>query len=105
MSSFKEPTPLDQPFSGAHKVLKREFSVLLKDFFVSFETEKQTKESLSYLLHRHEFQFLSRAKEIGGKVELEIRQFLQLCANYANGQGALSSLYEKRERLELLLRS
>ncbi|NGX50485.1 MAG: hypothetical protein K1060chlam2_00331 [Chlamydiae bacterium] len=99
MSTYREPTPLDQPFPRGFKILKRELSKSLESFFYTFEHEMQEKTTMSQIMRLHESQLMTRSKEIGGKIYLHMQQLMQASSDYANGHGKIESVYEWLERL------
>jgi len=105
MSAYPEPTPFDQPFPGATKILKQELSKNLKAFFYRFEHEKQAMTSMSQLMRLNETLFMKCAKEIGGKSFLHMQRLMDACGDFANGHGKLKELYERAGILRDSLRS
>ena len=100
MSAFREPSPLNQPYSGALPVLKKELLSIIGNFFYRFEHEKHSKSIMSHLLRLYETMILSRAKEIGGHVETHAQRLMQLSADYANGHGKIEPVLALLEQLE-----
>ena len=105
MSTYPEPTPLNQPFSGAAKVLKRELSAMIGNFFYRFEYEDHSKTIMSHLLRLYQTMFLSRSQEIGGRIYHEMQELMQACTDYANGHGKIENVYKHLELMRELLRS
>lgn len=105
MSTYPEPTPLDQPFPGAAGVLRRELEAMIGNFFYRFEHEKQSKSTMSHLLRLYETMFLSRSKEVGGKIYQEMQHLMQVCADFANGHGKIGAVYKHLEQIRADLRS
>ena len=99
MSIHRENTPFDQPYRGASKVLKNELSKSLESIIYTFEHQKHDKTIMSEQLHLHESLFLSRAKEIGGNIDLHAKELMQASTDYANGHGKLEMIYECLELL------
>lgn len=104
MSTYPEPTPLDDPFPGGLEVLRKELSKSLESFFYAFEHEDQGKSTMSKLMRLNETQLMMRAKEIGGKVYLHMQELLQSSGDYANGHGKIEMVYECLELLRDELR-
>lgn len=94
MSAFREPTPLDDPFPGANKVLRKELSKSLESFFYDFERADQNKSVMSRQLNLNEELMLQRAKEIGGRLHLHMQELMQASTDFANGHGKLEMIYE-----------
>jgi len=105
MSTYPEPTPLNDPFPGAGPVLKRELNAILGNFFYRFEHEESSKTVMSQLLRLYETMLLSRAQEIGGKIYMHTQQLMQACADFANGHGKIEAVYKYLEDLKGDLRS
>lgn len=99
MPTYREPTPFDDPFPGAHGVLKDELSKNLESFVYAFEHEAQEKTSMSRQLNLNQDQMLKSAKEIGGKIYLHMQELMQASADYANGHGKIEMVYECLEFL------
>ena len=104
MSTYREPTPFDDPFPGANGILKKELSKVLESVFYTFEHEDQGKSCMSRQLHLNEGLMLDRSKEIGGKIYLHMQELMQASADYANGHGKIEMVYECLEFLRDELR-
>ncbi len=99
MSTYREPTPFDDPFPGANRILKKELSNILESIIYTFEHEKQDKFTMSRQLRLNEGLMMDRSKEIGGKVYLHMQGLMQACSDYANGHGKIEMVYECLESL------
>ena len=105
MSSNPEQTPLDQPFSGAESILKRELREVVGNFFYRFDHEKCSKTTMSHLLRLYQTMILSRAQEIGTKVYHHAQKLMQSCTDYANGHGKIETVYKSLDLFNEDLRS
>ncbi len=105
MSTYREPTPFDDPFLGANRILKKELSKVLESLFYTFEHEDQNKSTMSRQLHLNEGLMMDRSKEIGGKIYLHMQELMQASSDYANGHGKIEMVYECLEFLRDELKS
>ena len=94
MTAYREPTPMDDPFPGANKVLKKDLSKTLESFFYDFEHADQEKTAMSRQLNLNEELILQRSKEIGGRLYLHIQELMQASTDFANGHGKIEMVYE-----------
>lgn len=94
MTAYREPTPMDDPFPGASKVLKKELSKNLESFFYDFEHADQEKVVMSRQLNLNEELMLRRSKEIGGRLYLHMQELMQASTDFANGHGKIEVVYE-----------
>lgn len=99
MSTYREPTPFDDPFPGANGVLKKDLSRTLESFIYTFEHEEQDRSCMSRQLCLNEGIMLERSKEIGGKVYLHMQELMQASTDFANGHGKIEMIYECLEFL------
>lgn len=94
MTAYREPTPMDDPFPGASKVLRKELSKTLESFFYDFEHADQEKMAMSRQLNLNEELMLQRSKEIGGRLYLHMQELMQASTDFANGHGKIEMVYE-----------
>lgn len=94
MTAYREPTPMDDPFPGASKVLRKELSKILESFFYDFEHADQEKTAMSRQLNLNEELMLDRSKEIGGRLYLHMQELMQASSDFANGHGKIEMVYE-----------
>lgn len=94
MTAYRQPTPMDDPFPGASKVLKKELSKNIESFFYDFEHAEQQKKAMSKQLNLNKELILQRSKEIGGSLYLHVQELMQVATDYANGHGKIEMVYE-----------
>ncbi|MCP5506558.1 MAG: hypothetical protein H7A38_06715 [Chlamydiales bacterium] len=104
MTAYREPTPMDDPFPGASRVLKKELSTTLESFIYDFEHADQNKSAMSKQLNLHEGLMLERSKEIGGRLYLHMQELMQASTDFANGHGKIEMVYECLEMVRDELR-
>lgn len=104
MTVQREPTPMDDPFPGANRVLKKELSTTLESFFYDFEHADQNKSVMSRQLNLHEGLMMERSKEIGGRLYRHMQELMQASTDFANGHGKIEMVYECLEMVRDELR-
>lgn len=81
------------PFSEEKAALKQELSETIENFLYRFENEGHSKEVISRLLNLYQTMLLDRGRELGDQLAREVQNFVQACADYANGHGKVEKIH------------